>query len=492
MQQRASSSSDARDRATFTNRLDASASHRALALPSSTAIAAAPDAMHAGAVSGARTSTTSRGAANRSDSAGTLVDGSAARPRFAGRRRQPGTTRPGGHLFKSRRRRVLLLFVGAIAALTAFNVLLLRSRNSLRAADIRNYINEDLSDEPDGEGADNEESGSEDGRGGDSSSSWSWRWWSALSGTGGGQRRAREVKAYNNSDPEPDARISDADDQFIDATLPVDGAQPARTRSRDKAGGAGGGSAGESGVRVRLEDVLRFNVMGAGRRWDRRVGCSKFRAKHNGAVRYPHGPATPITPCISLPLAPLPTTHPQPRQPPHPFPPLTVAPPPLLLPTGLFHPPLPSSPLLSLPLPSSPLLFSPLPSSPPLSPPLPSSPLSSPPLPSSPLLSSPLPSSPLLSPPLPPSPPLSPPLPSSPLLSPPLPFPPLLSPRLPSSPLVSPHLPSSLLLSLCPLLAGQPLDASSIPTLATIAAPRAASRRTPCSAAATPGARAVA
>ncbi|CAI5963405.1 unnamed protein product [Closterium sp. NIES-65] len=456
MQQRASSSSDARDRATFTNRLDASASHRALALPSSTAIAAAPDAMHAGAVSGARTSTTSRGAANRSDSAGTLVDGSAARPRFAGRRRQPGTTRPGGHLFKSRRRRVLLLFVGAIAALTAFNVLLLRSRNSLRAADIRNYINEDLSDEPDGEGADNEESGSEDGRGGDSSSSWSWRWWSALSGTGGGQRRAREVKAYNNSDPEPDARISDADDQFIDATLPVDGAQPARTRSRDKAGGAGGGSAGESGVRVRLEDVLRFNVMGAGRR----------------PASHPiHSPLSPshlhpsCCPQVSFTLL-------SPRLPSSPF----------------LSPPLPSSPLLSLPLPSSPLLFSPLPSSPPLSPPLPSSPLSSPPLPSSPLLSSPLPSSPLLSPPLPPSPPLSPPLPSSPLLSPPLPFPPLLSPRLPSSPLVSPHLPSSLLLSLCPLLAGQPLDASSIPTLATIAAPRAASRRTPCSAAATPGA----
>ncbi|CAI7896869.1 unnamed protein product, partial [Closterium sp. NIES-53] len=323
---------------------------------------AAPDAMRAGAVSGARATTTSRGAASRIGSSGSLVDGSAARPRFAGRRRQPGTARPSGHLFRSRRRRVLLLFVGAIAALTAVNVLLLRSRNSLRAADIRDYNNEDLSDE-----TDNGENDSEYRLSGDSSL-WSWRWWSALSGNGngGGQRRAREVKAYNNSDPEPDARISDADDQFIDATLPVDGAEPARARTRGKAGGGKGGDGrGESGARVRLEDVLRFNVMGAGRRWDRRVGCSKFRAKHNGAVRNPHGP---IKPCNSLPPTPLRTTHPS-NYPIDPFLRPSVVPPPLLLPTTpvlpchplppffLLSPLLPSSALLSPPLPSPPLLL---------------------------------------------------------------------------------------------------------------------------------------
>ncbi|CAI5462750.1 unnamed protein product [Closterium sp. Yama58-4] len=364
MQPRAPSSSDARDRATFTSRLDASALHRALALPSS---AAAPDAMRAGAVSGARATTTSRGAASRIGSAGSLVDGSAARPRFAGRRRQPGSARPGGHLFRSRRRRVLVLFVGAIAALTAVNVLLLRSRNSLRAADIRDYNNEDLSDE-----TDSGESDSEYRLSGDSSW-WSWRWWSALRGNGGGQRRARALKAYNNSDPEPDARISDADDRFIDATLPLHVAEPARARTRGKAGGGKGGEgAGESGARVRLEDVLRFNVMAAGRRWDRRVGCSKFRAKHNGAVRNPMAPPHPPAPSRAAtpflqPLSP-PHTHPTTPSihsfaPPssylHPCccPPTTpVLPCHPLPPFSLFSPPLPPLPYSPPPLaPSSPL-----------------------------------------------------------------------------------------------------------------------------------------
>ncbi|GJP49182.1 hypothetical protein CLOM_g8426 [Closterium sp. NIES-68] len=294
MHPRASLSSDARERATSTSRLDASASLRALA---SSSAAAAPDATRAAMGSGAgasSTGTASMGAPSRSGSAGSLVGGSAARSRFAGRRRQPASSRGGWQFFGSRHRRVLLLFVAAIAGLAAMNVLLLRSPNSIRAADLRYRNNEDLSaeseprgssDEVDDEGADNEESDSEDRRNGDSS--WSWLWRSVLGGKRGGQRRARELKAFNNSDPEPDAGISGADEQFIDATLPVHGAQGLAARKGGNAGaavGAGGAGAGGGGARVRLEDVLRFNVMGAGRRWDRRVGCSKFRAKHNASV----------------------------------------------------------------------------------------------------------------------------------------------------------------------------------------------------------------
>ena len=85
---------------------------------------------------------------------------------------------------------------------------------------------------------------------------------------------------FDNTEPEPDWQLSSEDDEFIDTLTPLNETLSEEERlERERRW-----QQQAKGQKVKLEQVLKFNMMAAGEEWDRKVGCVRFRDKHAGDV----------------------------------------------------------------------------------------------------------------------------------------------------------------------------------------------------------------
>ena len=86
------------------------------------------------------------------------------------------------------------------------------------------------------------------------------------------------LMSFDNTEPEPSWQLSSEDDEFIDTLTPLNETLSEEERlEREQRR-----QQQARGQKVKLEQVLKFNMLAAGEEWDRKVGCTRFRDKHAG------------------------------------------------------------------------------------------------------------------------------------------------------------------------------------------------------------------